>query len=160
MEELSCFIAENLKMEAQRGLCVKMHKLGLSTSLIGEILGVSASYVSKWTIRYKLEGVDSLYTQYKGKPSFLLPEQKQEILAFLSDKKECDLAVFQQEIESRFSVVFKSKESYYQLLKEGGMSWHKTEKSNPKKDETQILEKREEIKKNWIRKQKPSKKEN
>ena len=52
----------------------------------------------------------------------------------------------------KYLVIFKSKQSYYDLLSLGGLSWHKTQKSNPKKDEVLVLEKREEIKKNWIQK--------
>jgi len=42
-------------------------------------------------------------------------------------------------------VVYKSKESYYQLLKEGGLSWKRSEKVNPKRDEEKVEQKREEI---------------
>jgi len=41
--------------------------------------------------------------------------------------------------------VYKSKESYYQLLKEGGLSWKRSEKVNPKRDEEKVEQKREEI---------------
>ena len=39
----------------------------------------------------------------------------------------------------------------YDLLKEGGLSWHQTQAINPNRDEAQVLQKREEIKKNWPR---------
>ena len=158
MEEVKTFIKENLTMEAQRGLCVHMHNLGIPTSSIKETLGVSSSYVSKWINRYKLDGINTLNTQYKGKTSFLSSKQREKIVSFLSSKKECSLQVLQEELITRFDVSFKSKQSYYNLLKEGGLSWHKTEKSNPKKDMNQVLEKRTEIKKNWIRKKKQLKK--
>jgi putative transposase len=48
-------------------------------------------------------------------------------------------------------VVYQSKQSYYELLEAGGMSDHRSEKGNPKRDEAQVLERREEIKKNWRR---------
>lgn len=44
-----------------------------------------------------------------------------------------------------YQVVYKSKQSYYDLLKEGGLSWKKTEKVNPKRDEAVVEKKREEI---------------
>ena len=37
----------------------------------------------------------------------------------------------------------------YDLLKEAGLSWHRTQAINPKKKEDLVLLKREEIKKNW-----------
>jgi hypothetical protein len=42
-------------------------------------------------------------------------------------------------------VVYRSKQSYYQLLEAGGMSYHRSEKANPKRDEAQVLARREEI---------------
>ena len=44
-------------------------------------------------------------------------------------------------------MVYQSKPSYYDLLKEGGLSWHQTPAVNPKRDAAQVLWKREEIKK-------------
>jgi transposase len=55
------------------------------------------------------------------------------------------------EIEARYGIVYQSKQSYYDLLDASGLSYHRTEKSNPKRDEAQVLERREEIKKNWRR---------
>ena len=46
---------------------------------------------------------------------------------------------------------YRSEQSYYELLAAGGMSYHRSEKANPKRDEEQILARREEIKKNWQR---------
>jgi hypothetical protein len=48
-------------------------------------------------------------------------------------------------------VVYRSKQSYYELWEAGGMSYQRSEKDNPKRDEAQILTRREEIKKNWHR---------
>jgi putative transposase len=44
-------------------------------------------------------------------------------------------------------VVYHSKPSYYDLLKEGRLSWHRTQAANPNRDEAPGLRKREEIKK-------------
>jgi len=52
-------------------------------------------------------------------------------------------------IEEQYGVVYRSKQSYYELLEAGGMSYHRSEKHNPKRDEAQVLARREEIKKNW-----------
>jgi transposase len=50
-------------------------------------------------------------------------------------------------IEARYGIVYQSKQSYYELLEAGGLSYHRTEKGNPKHNERQVLERREEIKK-------------
>jgi len=50
-------------------------------------------------------------------------------------------------IERHHGVVYVSKQSYYDLLKEGGLSWHQTQAVNPKGDPAQVELRREEIKK-------------
>jgi putative transposase len=44
-------------------------------------------------------------------------------------------------------VVYHSKPSYYDLLKEGRLSWHQTQAANPNRDEAPVWRTREEIKK-------------
>ena len=48
-------------------------------------------------------------------------------------------------------MVSQAKQSYYELLEAGGLSYHRSEKGTPKRDEAQGLERREELKKNWRR---------
>ena len=52
-------------------------------------------------------------------------------------------------VEARYGVVYQSK--HYDLLEAGGMSYHRSETGNPRRDEAQVLIRREEIKKNWQR---------
>jgi putative transposase len=54
-------------------------------------------------------------------------------------------------IEEQYGVVYQSKQSYYEFLEAGGMSYHRPEPSNPKREDVQGVERREEIKKNWRR---------
>ena len=44
-------------------------------------------------------------------------------------------------------MVYHSKQSYYDLLQAAGLSCHRTQAANPKRDEAQVWRKREEIKK-------------
>ncbi|MFO1434226.1 MAG: winged helix-turn-helix domain-containing protein [Candidatus Competibacteraceae bacterium] len=46
-------------------------------------------------------------------------------------------------IEYHYGVVYHSKQSYYDLLHEARLSWHKTKAANPNRDEVQVLQKRE-----------------
>ena len=66
-----------------------------------------------------------------------------------------DLVKYLKEV---FEVEYKSMQSYYDLLHESNMSWHKSQKTNPRRDENQVLQRREEIKKNSVKRRKPSKK--
>ena len=139
MSNLLGFISAHLSMEAQRVLCVHLDELGYSSSQIQEILQVIQSYVSKWTIRYKKSGLEALPTHYKGKPSYLSSSQKAEILAHLTEQDSYSLDKLVGHIQENYGVLFKSEEYYYQLLRAGGLSWHRTQKSNPKKEEAQVL---------------------
>ena len=48
-------------------------------------------------------------------------------------------------------MVYQSRQSYYDVLEAGGMSYHRSEPVNPKRDEVRVLTRREEMKKNWRR---------
>ena len=54
-------------------------------------------------------------------------------------------------LEDIYGLVYQSKQSYYDLLEAGEMSYHHSEKVNPKRDEAQVQARREEIKKRWHR---------
>lgn len=154
MENLTDFIEVNLNLSAKRSLAVKMDEKGLTVAQIQEILNVSQTFVNKWIRIYKAGGTEVLSPKYKGKSGFLSKEQKAELLVHLSEKSHYSLGKIQAFIEKNYGVVFKSPQSYYDLLSAGGLSWHRTHKENPKKDEAAVLERREEIKKNWNRKKK------
>ena len=49
-------------------------------------------------------------------------------------------------IERHYGVVYQSRQSYYDFLKEAGFSWHRSQAMNPKHNETEVLLKQEEIK--------------
>ena len=50
-------------------------------------------------------------------------------------------------IEDKYDVRFKSNQSYYTLLDEAKISWKKTQKSNPKKNDELVKTKKIEIEK-------------
>ncbi|HAO20707.1 MAG TPA: hypothetical protein DCQ37_09695 [Desulfobacteraceae bacterium] len=53
-------------------------------------------------------------------------------------------------IEEKYGVVYKSEQSYYDLLKAAGKSRHKSQKKNPEKNEERVILRREEIKKSLM----------
>ena len=108
---------------------------------------MSDSFVSKWKTIYENEGAGGLRLRYKGGAGFLTASQRNQILFHLKDKPHYSVEELRDLIERRYGVVYQSKQSYYDLLKEAGLSWHRTQAVNPKRDETQVLLKREEIKK-------------
>ena len=47
----------------------------------------------------------------------------------------------QTHIEEHYEVVFESNQSYYELFAQAGITWKKTQRSNPKKD-PELVEKK------------------
>jgi putative transposase len=116
----------------------------LTNNEIANFLQVSEAFVSKWKNRYEQQGAEALLLGYNGKRSYLLATEKDEIISFL--KQYYSIEELRDHIEEKYHVVYKSKQSYYEIMDAAGLSWKKTEKSNPKKDETLVLQKQEGIK--------------
>ena len=135
--------------ETKRALAVKMLQTRLSPQTIANVLNVSEQYVSKWKVRYEKEGVHALRLGYQGKPPYLSAEQRLQVVTWIQSHETLTVEALRDYIESQYAVVYDSKQSYYDLLAEGNMSYHATSATNPKYDEAQVLEKREEIKKKW-----------
>ena len=135
--------------EIKRALAVKMVILGFKVKDICDALEISVAFVSKWKIIYEKEGAKGLLLHYKGGPKFLTDVQRREICFHLKDKPHYSIEELRDLLERRYGVVYQSKQSYYELLKEAGLSWHRTQAVNPKRDMGAVLLKREEIKKNW-----------
>ena len=83
---------------------------------------------------------------YQGGAGFLTEKQRIQILLHLKDQPHYSVEELRDYIEQQFGVVYQSKQSYYDLLKAAGLSWHQTQAVNPKRDEAQVLRAREEIK--------------
>jgi transposase len=137
--------------ELKRAVSVKLGEAGMATDAIGAILQVTPRVVRKWRRRYEREGVDGLAVRNRGSESYLSGEQRQEIEEWLGAQTALTVEEVRDEIEARYGIVYQSKQSYYDLLAASGLSYHRTEKGNPKRNEAQVLERREEIKKNWHR---------
>jgi putative transposase len=152
MDRLVQLIEEtNDVRELKRALSVKLGEEGMTTEAIGAVLQVTARAVRKWRQRYEQEGVDGLHVRYRGSESYLSVEQRREIEDWLGAQETITVEEVRDELEARYGIVYQSKQSYYELLDASGLSYHRTEKGNPNRNEAQGLERREEIKKNWHR---------
>jgi putative transposase len=137
--------------EVKRAVSVKMSVQGFSPVQISQVLNVSLQYVSKWKGLYEAEGGEALRLGYRGSASYLEEAHRQAILRWIEARETVSVEALRDHIEEQYGVVYRSKQSYYELLDAGGMSYHRSEKDNPKRDEAQVLARREEIKKNWHR---------
>jgi transposase len=148
MEDIDKIIGSS-SLVVQRVLAVKMVLNGYSYAEITDLLGVSQSFVEKWRALYHKKGSSCFALGYKGSEGYLSETQKKEVIDFLTTQQSCSLETLTSYIEKTFGVIYKSKQSYYDLFDLAGMSWKKTEKINPKKDEQKVLAKQEDIKKNF-----------
>lgn len=149
LDELSEFIQSNPNArELKRAVAVEMFLQGYKHREIQGILGVSSGFISKWTHRYEEKGVSTLRLAYPGSTGYLEPEQRQAVLAWLEAKNYWNLAELQGHIQDQYHVVFDSKQSYYTLFKQAGISWKKTQKRNPKADPA-LVQKKQEIS-DWL----------
>jgi transposase len=137
--------------EVKRAVSVKMSAQGFSPVQISQVLNVSLQYVSKWKGLYEAGGGVVLRLGHRGSESYLGEEERQAILRWIGARETVSVEALRDYIEEQYGVVYRSKQSYYELLEVGGMSYHRSEKNNPKRAEAQVLARREEIKKNWHR---------
>jgi putative transposase len=150
MDKLAQLIEETTDVrELKRALSVKLREGGMAAEAVGEVLQVTPRAVRAWRQRYERAGVEGLRLRYRGSESYLSVEQRQELEDWLGSQETITVEEVRDEIEARYGIVYQSKQSYYDLLEASGLSYHRTEKGNPKRDEAQVLERREEIKKNW-----------
>lgn len=133
----------------RRALCVKMAVSEMPTSQICALLNVSQPFVSKWRTRYEAEGAAALLLGYHGSESYLEPEGREAVLRWIGSQETIRIEHVRDYVEEQYGVVYQSKQSYYELMQAAGLSYHKSEKRNPKRDEEQVFERREEIKKKW-----------
>lgn len=136
--------------EVKRALCVKMSLGLLPVSQICELLNVSAAFVSKWRGTYEAQGAAGLGLGYVGSQSSLTPEQRAEVIAWLQGQESIEVTGVRDHVQECHGISYKSQQSYYELMHEAGLSYHKSEKVNPKRDEGQVQERRAAIKKNWV----------
>ena len=135
MEELVKFVESNPdSRELKRALAVQMVLKGYLYRQIAEILSVSDSFISKWWLVFEADGVIGLQLSYQGSKGYLNAEQRQGVIDWLQQKNYWNLTQLQQHIQDRYSIKFKSRQSYYELFAVAGISWKKTQKCNPKKD--------------------------
>lgn len=142
MDELTEFIQSNPDpRELKRALALQMVMQDYTYYEIRDVLGVSVGFITKWRQHYEQQGVTGLHLRYRGSRGYLTPEQRQSVLRWLQQKNYWNLGELQQHVEEQYDVVFESKQSYYSLFAEAGISWKKTQKRNPKAD-PQAVEKK------------------
>lgn len=143
LSELKDFIQSNPDArELKRAVAVQMYLNGHKHREIQESLSVSSGFISKWTALYGEQGVWGLKLKHLGSVGYLSSQQRQAVCTWLQTREYWNLEELQAHIEEMYEVVFDSKQSYYTLFKEAGISWKKTQKRNPKTDPELVQKKK------------------
>jgi putative transposase len=146
MKELNALIESNPDpRELKRAIAVRMTLRGDKQREISKILQVSSGFISKWKQEYILKGIEALKLKHKGSRGYLTPEEKQQVLLWLENKKEWNLNELEYYIASEFDVTFAARSSYYDLFHAAGISWKKSQKRNPSKKPELVAEKKKRL---------------
>lgn len=131
--------------ELKRAIAVQMRLKKYSRKEVGESLNVGPDYVTKWTSIFKQEGVAGLKIGYQGSSGYLSKDERTEVIEWLPQQNQWSLDNLIQHLKTVYKVVYQSKQSYYQILKQAKLSWKKVQADNPKKDPVQVATKRVEL---------------
>ena len=119
---------------AERLLCLLMKAKGLSHEMVGDVLGVSESTVSRWIGIYQEESLDALcQLSYEGDPGELSPEQMNELEAELRRQVYHNAKEVGTLIEERFGVKY-SERGIQKLLNRLKFTFQKSKIVPPQAD--------------------------
>jgi len=143
IDTLTQFIDRNPEpRELKRALAIKMSLEGISYQKIQQILGMSPTRISVWKKQFIARGLEGIKLGYQGKKSYLSSEEIPEVLEWLQEKESYLLEELVAYIDANYGVIYRSKQSYYDLFKKAKISWHKSQKWNPKHDSDLVDEKK------------------
>jgi len=143
---LTEFIQSNPEArELKRAMAVKMALQGRLYSKITKFLGMHKSCITTWKQKFEAKGLEGIKLAYHGRLSYLTPEQKAETITWLHQKEYWDSDELVTYLDEKYGIIYKSKQSYYELLSAAGISWKKSQKVNPRFDPELVKTKREEI---------------
>lgn len=146
IKSLQDFIKSNPKpQELKRALAVKLILEGYSYRSIQKILEVSMGFISKWKNAFEFGGLKGLKSRHQGSKSYLSRSEKEDIVDWLIQQEAWDISELQSYLIEKYDVVFKSRESYYQILKSARITWQKGEHFHPRQDPEIISQKNQEI---------------
>lgn len=146
LQELQDFISNTRDVrEWKRAEAVKLRLRGFSYREIEERLEVSTSFIAQTQRKFLIYGIRGLKLGYRGSKGYLTSEQKIEIMSWLNQPKNRNLSELERHLIETYDVLFKSPQSYYQILNEGHLTWQKANRENPKKKPELIAQRNQEI---------------
>lgn len=146
LEALKNFIKScNKPQEIKRALTVKLVLEGYSYRSIQKLLVVSIGFISKWKNAFDFGGIEGLKSRYQGGKSYLSRQEQAEVVEWLIQQESWDLSELEAYLIDQYDIVFKSRQSYYDILKKARITWQKGEGINPRQNPEEIAKKNQEI---------------
>ena len=94
---------------------------------------------------FKTKGIAGIKLGHKGSKGYLTARQNTELIEWLKNKKYWNLDELVTYLEQEFGVIYKSKQSYYELFDRAEISWKKTQKTKPKFDKKLVKKRRKKL---------------
>lgn len=146
LEDLVKFIQQTQDArELKRALAVKMTLHGTMQRETMALLQVTSGFISKWKGVYQRQGASALKLGYRGGAGYLSAEELQSVIEWLQQKDHWHLEEVQRHLWQTYQVEFRSRQSYYDLIKQAGLSWKKSQSINPKHDEVAVDAKKSKL---------------
>ena len=82
-------------------------------------------------MKHREKGIEGILLKHKGSRGYLNQEERRAVRDWIQEKKQRTLWDVIEHIKQKYKIVDRSMQSYYDLLKEAGMSWHKGRKKVP-----------------------------
>ena len=148
-KEIDClesFIKSDIDArEFKRAIAVRMAISGNTYHEISNILAVSKFFIGYWKKQFKTKGIAGFKLGHQGSKGYLTALQNTEVIEWLKNKEYWNLDELVTYLEREFGVIYKSKQSYYELLYRAKISWKKTQKTNPKFDKELVKKIRKKL---------------
>jgi transposase len=141
--DLTAFLAEKRdSREYRRALAVKLALQGYLYAAISDMLDVTPGFVSQAKHAYETQGTAGLTLKYHGSQPYLSASERQAVIEWLKKEQEWSVERLHAHIEATYGIVFQSRQSYYQLLADAGITYKQAQRANPKHDEELVAAKK------------------
>jgi transposase len=141
--DLTAFLAEKRdSREYRRALAVKLALQGYLYETISDMLAVTPGFVSQSKKAYETQGTQGLTLKYQGSQPYLSEEARHNVIDWLKAQQEWSVERLSEYIETNYGVVFRSRQSYYQLLAEADITYKQAQRINPKRDPERVASKK------------------
>jgi putative transposase len=134
-DDLTAFLADTRDARAyRRGLAVKMAYQGYLYHVIADILGITIGFISHAKTAYETNGIDGLQMHHTGKTGYLPKESYDTVITWIQAQSKWSFADLKRYLEQTHRIVYTSDQSYYNLFAAAGITYKKTQATNPQED--------------------------